>query len=702
MSTSGTLTGAGRRWHRLRATVDAALAPLRPTAAGSPDLRLISYDLFDTVVVRRHGDEAAVHHAVARSAGFTADPSPQDYVHARQEADRWTCRFRDAPSLDEIHDRLADVLGLDQCTSAVLRRLEIQIETDNLVAVPGVVDRLRGLRSDGIRIAFTSDSHLGERHLAPRLRAIGVLETGDLLVVSSDHGRSKARDGRLFDTLAAEAGCPPAAIRHHGDGSWNDVSMARRRGLDGVLESAAQPNRYESMLLAADDPSGLSALLAGASRIVRMRSALRGENPAVTEAICGVAAPTMIGFSLWIAAQTDERDLDQLHFLSRNGRLPFEVFRRIGPAIGCRTAGNYLRISRDSVRTASAAAVGVDHWLDVGHTNDWSFITEFGDRLDVARLLEKIGLDAAELADVLTRHDLRADLPLAVQSVDAWRAALAEPQVRRRIHAAGAEDLDRLVDYLAQAGIAAERRIGMVDIGWTGQQASMITSAIDAGFGPTAQVHHLHLGHDRDVALVTPTRLDHYLFGAGAAPIDNPIGLYELFSSTSEPGLDGLSRTAGGRVEPVFRCHPDEITPHPSAEPLVRLTCEMLDELEPHLQPRHADADIRPVLHRLAGRFWFEPSHGEGLAWGSMPWEVDSSGHLIQTFADPIPPGELIRVLRPGGLNGRQWSCGAAAASATPIRQLLGPVVRRRSRGRVQRRRADDPVSSATPGDRTG
>jgi FMN phosphatase YigB (HAD superfamily) len=664
---------------RARGTVSVVSSAIQQ----SSDVELASFDLYDTVVVRSVGPERAVHHLVARAARAHPDIefalSGDQYATARQDADRAASSTSAIPSLDEIHDRLAESLNLNRWCSAQLRELELQFELSSLVAVPGQVERLGAIRALGLRIAFTSDTHVGAQHLGPRLRELGVLRDDDVLLVSSDHGLSKARSGGLFDELVAHTGLEPSAIRHCGDNAWNDVTMPRRRGLGARLDRSAAPNRYEAMMADADDSTGLAALLAGACRVVRLRATQRGEPTGLTDVICGVAAPTMIGFALWVADRTRKHDLSHLWFLSRNGRIPFEAFRRLGPAVGCEVPNGYLRLSRDALRLASAGAVGVERWLQVGNATDSAFLTEFGERLTVDRLIGKLGLDPDADGPIFAEHGLRLDAPLPEADLPAWYTALDDQRILDRIESSSGVALDRLLRYLAHAGLEGHERLGMVDIGWSGQQSAMISAAVDGAAGARPVIQHLHLGATHRPPLLAPASIEPFLFEPGGAPVSNPVGLYELLSATSEPGMAGLRDMPDGSIEPVLRpSGPAERTA--VAEPLRRLVVDVVEQLVGNLRPAHLDADLRPLLMELAARFWFEPTHEEATAWGALPWEVDSSGFIVRPFAEAITMGELPFTLRPGGLLGRQWSSGAVARSRQPIRSLLRGPVRRRSR----------------------
>ncbi len=370
-------------------------------------------------------------------------------------------------------------------------------------------------------------------------------------------------------------------------------------------------------------------------------------------------------------------------FLSRNGRLPFEVFSRLGETTTGGIGYRYLRLSRDALRVPSADAVGLDHWLEVGQADAEAFLCEFDDRLTLAQCMSRIGLDPARDAEAVHRHGLDPTAAVAAQDRAQWARFLDDDDVRARLHAEAHRSRRLLVDYFDSHGVYADRRVGVVDIGWTGQQAAMMSACLDAGSGDGA-VQHFHLGREHAVPLLVPTEIHRFLFDGRDRPVNNPIGLYELFTATSEPGMAGLRRLPDGRVEAELRDE-DNRSNSELVEPLHRLVAEFTDELAPSLRSEHLAADLRAPLRSLARTFWFEPTPAEGRVFGGLPWEVDASGHVVRPFAQPIALRELPRVLRPGGLAGRQWSVGAVAASRWPVRWLLTRLVRWKARRELAR-----------------
>ncbi len=492
--------------------------------------------------------------------------------------------------------------------------------------MPGAGGLLDALRARGFRIAFLSDMHFGADELAPVLTRLGLLGADDLLLVSCDEGASKAHQGELYQRLLARTDGPAQRILHVGNSPWADHAMARHCGLKSLLVRTAEPSRYESTLMAAElgGRRDLGSTIAGTARLARLHALEQGDPPPLASVASGVAAPTMIGFAMWLAARADALELDRMVFLSRNGRLPYEAYRRLPRAMTHDRPLSYVTLSRNAVRMASAA-VDLDAWIQCGHDTASSFLRLHTQLLPVRRLLTRLNLDPDEVRDGFERNGFSLDRPIGSdRSAEDWRACFDDPDLRAALQRQAEAERSLLVDYLDQNGLLADERIGIVDIGWRGQQAAMMTAVAESA--SNVHLHHFHLGRDQAESLLYPVRIDRYLFDHDDRPrFDNAVALFEMLAATTEPGMAGLRRTDGS-VEPVFREEHDPVRESPHIDPLHRIVIDVVERLADRLRPDHRADDIRARLIRNAHTFWLEPSDDEARYWTSLPYERDASG----------------------------------------------------------------------------
>lgn len=147
-------------------------------------LRLASFDIFDTTLIRLFGRPENIHVLLAGKE------------HSQGDA------------------------------------LERQVEKDCLIANPAVRDLITKKRQEGWQIAFISDMYLDSAFLSEILTREGCFEPGDKIYVSCEHNARKDT-GTLYDLVRKEL--HPDEWEHYGDNPQSDVRMAERKGIKAHL-----------------------------------------------------------------------------------------------------------------------------------------------------------------------------------------------------------------------------------------------------------------------------------------------------------------------------------------------------------------------------------------------------------------------------------------------------------------------------------
>lgn len=196
------------------------------------DPLLVSFDVFDTLLLRRVEPPSALFERVGERAVATGlvDPSlsPPLFRLARQEAERRARAKVKGGEVDlaAIHAELA--LG----DPATLAALELAVEAEMVFANPLLLPVLKGLAGAGIPVVLLSDMYLAPADLARLLSGAGIEPClYRRLYVSNDAGVSKAGGGLFARLLADHPDIPPARILHLGDDPLGDIAMARAAGL---------------------------------------------------------------------------------------------------------------------------------------------------------------------------------------------------------------------------------------------------------------------------------------------------------------------------------------------------------------------------------------------------------------------------------------------------------------------------------------
>ena len=191
------------------------------------DTPIVSFDIFDTLVVRACAEPADVFEHVERRAvceGLAAE----DFAKARSAAEKRARELKSGEvTLGDIYAQLEGRFSAGDLER--LRALECDCEVSLCVRnLPGKRLYDKALAA-GSRVVYTSDMYLPSEIVRAILSSCGY--TAELpLFLSCEAGRTKA-SGELFDFVAKSLGVARRDILHIGDNPRSDVLRPRMRGL---------------------------------------------------------------------------------------------------------------------------------------------------------------------------------------------------------------------------------------------------------------------------------------------------------------------------------------------------------------------------------------------------------------------------------------------------------------------------------------
>lgn len=219
-----------------------------------PEVRVLSVDLFDTLVFREtFVPEGAFHlqHVRLKAAGLHAGTAAA-WVAMRKHHEHALARAA-APgeiTLGAIYDAVGTVLGWSSGQAELAMALELEIESELIRPYPDVIAALADLERTGIAILVQTDTYLPATFIASLLDR--QLPFPYALRCSSQTGAPK-RSGMAYTCLRADFG---ASVIHLGDNRRVDVVLARKAGVKAwqvdwrrarMLRNTLQP-RYAAAL----------------------------------------------------------------------------------------------------------------------------------------------------------------------------------------------------------------------------------------------------------------------------------------------------------------------------------------------------------------------------------------------------------------------------------------------------------------------
>ena len=686
------------------------MAPER-YGSSQPPIRLASFDVFDTVLTRALGSPESVFLALGRwlrrNSAITC--SPETFAHARVEAEERAYRNAGGEcDLEAIHAELRASLGLSESEAEYALRAERAIEQELIRVVPGAVERVAQARNAGQRVAFLSDMYLPAEFIRQQLERHGLWREGDRCLVSCELGQTKS-SGAPFRELLAREQVPAHLAMHEGNSREHDLLPALRHGFRVRPRLDANPNIFEHLLERhARQTEGLASAMAGASRLARLNVAAEDEyQAALRDVAAGVAAPTLVGYTLWVLRRAQELGLKRLYFLSRDGQVLLEIARRLVRSLGLNLELRYLYASRQS-------------WNLAGITTDLekqlAWIWDSTDFLSVESLLARITLEPQDLDQCLAAAGLSAEnwtRPLSANERGLLRGILASPPAQKLILERATARRRMLLQYLEQENVLAQAPWGVVDLGWYGSLQNTLSTLVSES-GAIQPVGFYFALFDGSVPDECASRREAYYFDQRTQTgflnaVPDIIVPMEMFCAGDQGTVVDFVQRCGA-VEPVLK----EATNQPVIVwglPLVRRTIlEFVENLVLDPDLVNPCADVRRATTDVLRAFWVRPTKALARAWAEFPWE---DGLGVQTYRNKLAWGygwiDAIRALRRGRVQPHHraaWLAASIMLSPPGVRFVLAntPRMRRWSghlRARLQFTRASLLTQSAasTPSD---
>ena len=302
-----------------------------------PGIRVVSFDIFDTLLVRPALKPKDIFHVVAARVDSLYGV---DFIKMRWNAEEETGLAHAA-----IHDIYAHIQrkhGLDDATATALLDEELQCEAALLAPRADMRPCYDEAVRLGKRVIAVSDMYIPAEILRTFLQRHGFDHICELYV-SCDHGRRKD-DGTLYDLVLASEGVHPSEMLHIGDNYRADCHAALTRRitalhcpsplmrslnadphLAAVLDAAARRDPCWSLLWG----FGLHRLCGNGEGQPLADAGDAGRLAALT------LAPLLTGHALWLVNDESLRAYSHIHFASRDGYLPHRVYSIIGRHMPC-------------------------------------------------------------------------------------------------------------------------------------------------------------------------------------------------------------------------------------------------------------------------------------------------------------------------------------------------------------------------------
>lgn len=527
---------------------------LAPVVDLLPQLRLLSLDVFDTLLFRTCEQPEDVFLEVGRRiaamGGMRRGIRPSEFATLRAAAQHHSyATLGREPRLEDIYAALPDGL----CDRDMALALEVDVEAETCALNPSVDSLVAHCNANGIPVVLLSDMYLGEARVRHLLACAGfdVATRADRLVVSVDVGAYKMT-GALYQHLhALYPSIAPGAMLHVGDNVHADVRMAREAGLNALHYDVVRHDSDGTHAAERFVHGGLLPELGYTRRLASSLGAdLTPDQRPWFRAGAQIAGPFAAALVDWTLDLCQAEGVTLVAPLMREAHVLGPMLQRAACARGLTLAVAPLHVSRHAVALAG--------------------ITDIAPEIAGVLLDHRRGLTVAELygivelavpehiadhAEVEIHHAHAVDV--GSQSLRAWIAGhVACEPVRPHVERVVANARALLAEYLSRT-IGDHRRVATLDVGFYGNIQRALSETLGAAGSPARFVHLLAFAHGPTTSRVLQgADVRAFAGGYGSQPalvrtIHRSAPVIEQLLQGEAGTTSGYQRSADGLVEPI-------------------------------------------------------------------------------------------------------------------------------------------------------
>lgn len=366
-----------------------------PDLSNYKNLKVISFDIFDTAVIRRTFRPKDIYDVVEGTYG-------ENFKELRMQAEKLAREQNNGEcTLDSIYGKLAEIAPVFAGKTEEIKNLEIELELKYIVAYPDILNFYNSVK-DKYRVIFISDMYLSRDVLLQILKNAGYGEHD--LYISGELGVNKS-EGKMFDyvlkDLHEKYDVKAGEILHIGDNYNSDILQAAKRGLHthyiinnydaAFANKSVQEKRIIELYNHKNYPT---------SFLTKLLTEKENSNADIFNKIGFYWGIIFYSFTKWVVQEADGR---RILFNSRDGFIPHKIARCVMGEKNC----EYVLFSR-----RSSAFIGFDPNYPINHEKNLYFYNAFRyQRVETIRqLLACIGFDSQKALPQIRKAGFTSDL----------------------------------------------------------------------------------------------------------------------------------------------------------------------------------------------------------------------------------------------------------------------------------------------------
>jgi len=488
----------------------------------------ISFDIYDTALLRNVLFPSDIFELVGLKLQIPHFKKKR--IKAEAEARRRS--RREDIHLDEIYDVLGGIIGREESLRA--RQVELETEEEFTTANRFIKRVYDYAVSQNKRILFISDMYLPEDFLT-RLLIQNGYERFEKLWVSNRIGLSKGT-GSIYPHIKQISEI---------NGRWLHIGDNRVADVDNAAKHQITAYHYESVRKHAD-LAGRFTLRQSIMKAIQINIAETTEGLSYWERF-GIETVSSLfyGFMTWLVGQLKGKK--RIYFLSRDGYLPYRLYRLLAEHLDGLPEPVYLYASRRAYQVPNALNMDLQAALELLT----AYNPALGQKLTLGEILDNLRLERQKYAHLLAEYGFSDYKDEIRNEHDRRRAQRFLKAIFPDIAAQLKTETEMLLQYLREKGFEEQDEIHVMDVGWGGSTQKALKDITGK------RVFGYYFGTTENVYPEIATDTKGYAFHLGKPykfrkKIMRNVMMYEFIFSAPHGSLIGFSKK-NGKIIPILK-----------------------------------------------------------------------------------------------------------------------------------------------------
>ena len=483
-------------------------------------MKLASFDIFDTTLLRSCGKPEAVFHLLAERL-FPNDKDLREAFVVWRKSTKGN-------TLEDVYDKIDSAfLTFARKNKEDMMKAEEETEKDVLIANPSVCKLIDQRRKEGYNIAFISDMYLNSQFLRKVLQRNGCCRQEDAIYVSCEHNARKDT-GLLYKVVRNEL--HPTEWIHYGDNKRSDIKMAKSKGIRAIHINTCHNNAERAC-------SQVSTSMAELARQYR----LRHKDNEFASFAADFVVPAYLPYVIHVLREARGMGIRKLYFLSRDSY----ILMKAAQALTEEAEGlelHYLFVSRRSLLLPYLYGEDEKAYLAASDHNTIIRIDSIDKRLSY------LGTSREEM-----REKYGIEFPYSkannIKDQEDFLRNIFHSDFTPHLQQTAGEQYRLLEEYFSHEGLLDGDSCAAVDVGWLGTSRLMMNHILRRK--GAKDLHFFYYGVRRDVFPPSAGRYSTY-FRAEEISTETTALLEHYYSASPYPSTIAYQRTVEGNIEPVF------------------------------------------------------------------------------------------------------------------------------------------------------